>query len=427
MYSGYPQSVLKKVDVIEHKSGFRIFLYDKEGRRSNYAAIGTNCGSIYTKFEYDCEEFTAPLGAAHFLEHQMFESRGENAFKRFVKSGAMVNAYTTLDRTVYYFTGISNLKDNINALLDLVCKTEFTENSIEKEKGIIEQEIKMYQDIPEYRVFYNMLTCMYEGNVSKPIAGTVDSINKITKKDLDNLHKAFYSKKNLVMTVVGDVDRNDLYDIISERFEKGTEDKYGQGIEFVESMDMLGQRKKVENMNLPMPMFCLAYKEKLPNVYENCYGRLNADKKAAVDFLLRIIAGRTSKLYQTLLKKDLVVKDSFYAKCMDGPGFITTIFFGKSKNPEECIKIIKEYISKIKNGQISDYDYDLSLRDIYGELLTRFEDLESIGEMIMDHHFARRNALDYVNFFASDDLYDLLVDVKCDFMDEDRSVVSIIY
>ena len=168
---------------VDHPSGLKIFVYPKENNNSTYAVFGTRYGSIDTCFQSteDREPNKVPAGIAHYLEHKLFESEDGDAFARYAKTGASANAYTSFDKTCYLFSCTENVYESLEILLDFVQSPYFTEQTVKKEQGIIGQEIRMYDDDPQWRVMFNLLRAMYHTHPVKiDIAGTVESIAEIT-------------------------------------------------------------------------------------------------------------------------------------------------------------------------------------------------------------------------------------------------------
>ncbi len=186
---------------VKHKSGLNIYVYEKEGYNSTYAVFGTRYGSINTTFSSNGgEKMTVPDGIAHYLEHKLFECEDGDAFAKYAKTGANANAFTSFDKTCYLFSTTDNFKESLEILLDFVQRPYFTEETVAKEQGIIGQEIKMYDDSPEWRVMFNLLEIMYHNHPVKiDIAGTVESIAKITPELLYKCYNTFYNLTNMAL------------------------------------------------------------------------------------------------------------------------------------------------------------------------------------------------------------------------------------
>lgn len=201
---------------IDHPSGLTILVMPKAGYSSAYALFGTKYGSIDTRFKRSDEaDFTeVPEGIAHFLEHKLFESEDLDAFARYAKTGASANAYTSFERTCYLFSCAGNFKASLEILLDFVQSPYFTEQTVQKEQGIIGQEIRMYQDEPNWQVMFNCLRALYKVHpVRIDIAGTIDSISHITADLLYRCYRTFYNLHNMALAVAGNVTVNEVLEV----------------------------------------------------------------------------------------------------------------------------------------------------------------------------------------------------------------------
>ncbi|MGN1443956.1 MAG: EF-P 5-aminopentanol modification-associated protein YfmH, partial [Acutalibacteraceae bacterium] len=201
---------------INHKSGLKIFVMEKPDYTGAFAMFGTKYGSVDTCFKLKNEaDYTkVPEGIAHFLEHKLFESEDLDAFERFEKTGANANAFTSFDKTCYIFQCADNFSESLEILLDFVKHPYFTEATVQKEQGIIGQEIKMYQDDPDWQVLFNLLRGLYVNNpVRIDIAGTVESIAQINADLLYSCYNTFYNLSNMALAVVGNVTVNQVLEI----------------------------------------------------------------------------------------------------------------------------------------------------------------------------------------------------------------------
>ena len=192
--------------VHEHKSGLKTFVIPKKGYSKKYATFATHYGSINNEFSLGEGEgvIRVPDGIAHFLEHKLFEQEDGSVMDKFSKLGSNPNAYTGFAQTVYLFSCTDRFKDNFELLLTFVQNPHITEESVEKEKQIIGQEIRMYNDNPNWRVFFNLLDAFYEKNPVKiDIAGSIESISKINKNVLYTCYNTFYHPSNMMVLVVG--------------------------------------------------------------------------------------------------------------------------------------------------------------------------------------------------------------------------------
>ena len=200
-----------------HESGLKVLFVKKPGYNKKTAMFGTNYGSIDNVFKVQGsdKEIVVPDGIAHFLEHKLFEQEDGNMLDKFSKLGASPNAFTSFNQTVYYFSCADLFEENFRMLLSYVQNPWLTDENVEKEKGIIGQEIRMYEDNPNWRVFFNLLDCLYVNHpVKLDIAGSIESISKITKELLYDCYHTFYTPSNMVVVVVGDLVPEEVFSIV---------------------------------------------------------------------------------------------------------------------------------------------------------------------------------------------------------------------
>ncbi|MBO4914490.1 MAG: insulinase family protein, partial [Oscillospiraceae bacterium] len=189
------------------ENGLRVCVVKKPGYRKRYAFFATRYGGIDRRFKLGGVWHDTPAGIAHYLEHKMFDTKDGSAMQTLSRYGAEPNAFTANTMTAYYFDCTEHFDENLRILLSFVSVPYFTEESVEKERGIIAQEIRMTEDSPDWRIYKNLLNCLYRTNPARlPIAGTVESIAEITPETLYACHRAFYAPSNMALCVVGDVD-----------------------------------------------------------------------------------------------------------------------------------------------------------------------------------------------------------------------------
>ncbi len=204
---------------VQHKTGLKIVVFRTQGYSTSYAILGVNYGSTNNRFiDKNGKLLDTPLGIAHFLEHKMFENDNKtDTFELFAKTGASANAFTDFEKTAYLFSGAGYLEDNLKILLNFVTHPYFTKETVQKEQGIIAQEIKMYEDSPSWQVFFNAISAMYQMHpIANDIAGTVDSIATITPELLYTCYDNFYSLNNMILTVVGDVNEEKVINLVDK-------------------------------------------------------------------------------------------------------------------------------------------------------------------------------------------------------------------
>ncbi|MBR3737784.1 MAG: insulinase family protein [Eubacterium sp.] len=404
---------------INHPSGLKIFVMPKENYSSAYAVFGTNYGSIDTRFKRsDSEEWTeVPEGIAHVLEHKLFESEELGAFERYAKTGASANAYTSFDKTCYLFQCSDNFKESLKILLDFVQNPYFTAQTVEKEQGIIAQEIRMYLDEAGWMSMFNLLKCFYHNHPVKiDIAGTVESIAQITDKLLYSCYNTFYNLHNMALAVVGNISVDEVLEVCDEylkpcealSIEKSFEDEPREIVKsYIE-----------HNLELSVPVFCFGYKEA-------CVKPLPTFREyIETNILLEVIAGNTSPLYTSLLDNGLI-NSSFSKEYFTGYGFEAIMFEGESENPEAVANAIKEEISRIKKDGIDSELFESVRRSMYGKEIMSFNDIDNIANTFIACDFNKWNMFDAVNIYRDITVSDIEKRLSS-MMDEKYSALSVV-
>lgn len=383
---------------ITHDSGLTIFVYPKQGYKSAYAIFGTKYGSINTCFSLDGgEKITVPDGIAHYLEHKLFESEDGDAFARYAKTGANANAYTSFEKTCYLFSCTDRFDESFEILLDFVQNPYFTAQTVAKEQGIIGQEIKMYDDSPDWRVMFNMLGGMYHNHPVKiDIAGTVESIAEITAEKLYDIYNVFYNLNNMVLCVSGNVTVEQVLktaDKMLKPCEKHTIQNF-----FKDEPREIAQPYVEQNFQVSMPLFNLGFKESSEP--------LDTQQLAQTDILLSLLASPTSRLYRSLMDEKLI-NSSFSYELFDGPGYCAIIFGGESRAPKQAAEMIKSYISKMKNEGIDKEEFEIAQRAVYGDAISSLNNVSSISNAITDHYFGGTELFAYIDAVAQTGIEDV--------------------
>ena len=379
---------------IDHSSGLKIFVMEKPDYSGAFAMFGTRYGSVDTCFRIKGEEsYTrVPEGIAHFLEHKLFESEELDAFERFAKTGASANAFTSFDRTCYLFQCSDNWKENLEILLDFVKAPYFTEETVLKEQGIIGQEIRMYQDDPDWQVLFNLLRGMYHNNpVRIDIAGTIESIAQINADLLYSCYRTFYNNSNMALAVAGNVKKDEVI-AIADKILKKEEPVIFEQIIPVENESVVTDYTE-EKLGVDMPKFAIGFKVK------------NGDESNAKDILLTnlaldILVGKVSPLYCELLEKGLI-NSSFSKEYFTGRGFSCLLISGESNEPLKVKEKIIERAEQIKRSGITQEDFEISLRRLYGRDVFSFNDTDSLANNLVDCYFNGYGLFDTIELYKS--------------------------
>lgn len=386
---------------VNHKSGLTIYVYPKEGFKSTYAIFGAKYGSINTSFVTDSgEQVVVPDGIAHYLEHKLFECEDGDAFLKYAKTGASANAYTSFDKTCYLFSCADNFEESLKILLDFVQEPYFTEETVQKEQGIIGQEIRMYDDDPNWRVMFNLLGAMYHNHPVKiDIAGTVESIAEITPQKLYDCYNGFYNLRNMALVVVGGCAKLDLIMDMADKHLKESPKKDVDSTFPTEPAEVVSDYVE-QKFPVSVPMFHLGFKEAVNKE------RLTNKEMAESAILLFAVASGSSELYQKLEDKGLI-NNSFDYEHFEGPFYSSVFFGGESTNPKEASRVIREYIDALRQTGISPADFEIAKKAVYGEGVSSLNRNETIANIIMDGDFSGREIFNYIEEVKSTTLEDV--------------------
>lgn len=404
---------------IEHCSGLKIYVMPKENYSSSYAVFGTKYGSIDTKFKRsDSDEWTVvPEGIAHFLEHKLFESEELDAFSRYAKTGASANAYTSFDKTCYLFRCSDNFEDSLEILLDFVTHPYFTKETVEKEQGIIGQEITMYYDVAGWMSTFNLLKLLYKNHpVRIDIAGTVESIAQITDKLLYDCYNTFYNLNNMCLAVAGNVTVEQVLGVCDRMLKKAQPLEIERAFE-QEPRAICGDYSEY-NLTMSMPVFSFGYKEDCKN--------LTQDIKAIIEtnILLEILAGDTSQLYNSMFEQGLINTD-FSKEYFIGYGYECIMFDGESNNPEEVARRIKAAVAQLKKNGIDSEQFETVRRSMYGREIMEYNDIDGVANGLISAHFGGYSPFDAMDIFKSVTKEDVEKRL-CDMMKEEYSALSVV-
>ena len=404
---------------VKHPSGLTIFLYPKPDFSTTFAIFGTRYGSIDTCFQRsdEPEPETVPEGIAHFLEHKLFESEEGDAFERYAKTGASANAFTSFESTAYLFSCTDKLEESLGILLDFVQSPYFTEETVQKELGIIGQEIKMYDDDPQWRVLFNTLRGMYHTHpIRQDIAGTVESIAQITPEYLYRCYHTFYNLHNMALVLVGRFDEEQVL-ALCDRMLKPSKSVEVRRIFLPEPETVVTPRSE-EALSVAMPLFQLGYKEAVTR--EN---RSERDV-AAVEILLETMASDASPLFQELLDRGLINEASFSYEYFEGSGYASILFGGESHDPDAVARAIQAEAERLAREGLPEEDFLRAKRSIYGENLAALNSTGSIANALLSMTFKGRELFAYIDALADLSLEEC--QEKLALFREDRRVLSVI-
>ncbi len=402
-----------------HPTGLQVFLYPMKGYSTAYALFGTKYGSIDTCFKTDADaDFVEiPEGVAHFLEHKLFESEEGDAFTLFAQTGASANAFTSFDKTCYLFSCADHFEESLGHLLTFVQEPYFTAQTVEKEQGIIGQEIRMYDDEPGWRVFFNLLTALYHNHpVRIDIAGTVESIAKIDDKLLYRCYNTFYNLNNMVLSIAGNFDVDKAIAIIDQKLKPAKEIQIER--KTVEEPMTVLQHETVQRLEVALPLFHIGFKEKP----EEGLALLKAELETEI--LLKVIAGSGSQLYRRLYDSGLI-NDAFGTEVHSGRGYFSGIFAGESKDPRKVYEEIVKEIAHFRENGLPEEDIERVKRAMYGRSIRGLNDVEDVANLLVSTYFEGVGVFDAVHLIAAVTPEDIAARFASSF-DPERSAISIV-
>lgn len=331
----------KELYVEKLDNGLDIYLLPYEDKKNYYVSYATKYGSDIQTFIVDGEEYTPPLGIAHYLEHKMFEEpSGEDPFTFFSRNGTDVNASTSYDNTQYICFGTKKFKENLKKLIEFVNTPYFTKENVEKERGIITEEIKMYSDIPDYALEMRLRENLYKNNPRKDdIAGTVEEINRITEDDLYRCYNSFYSPSNMFILIVGNFDIDDAMDIIKETL--ATRDSWEvPKVKTKKEPKEVVKKEDTMYADIEIPKLAVGIK-----VAKSCLGLDPINQDLYINMLTNIMFGSSSE-FRERVRSDQILND-IYTEWEDTRDYKTFYLLATSKDPEQLLKEIKYELNHI--------------------------------------------------------------------------------
>jgi len=377
-------------------NGLEVFILPKEGYSRQFAIFATNFGSIDSKFKIpgESEINEVPDGVAHFLEHKLFEEEKGNVFDKFSKLGASANAYTNFTNTAYLFSCTNNFYQSLEVLLGFVQNPYFTHENVEKEKGIIGQEIRMYDDNGEWRSFFNLLQALYHNHpVRIDIAGTVESISKIDKDVLYKCYNTFYHPDNMMLFIAGDVDVNKTIEVIEKNILSETLERPEDIMRFYPDEPKEIYKNRIEqHLTVSQPLFNIGFKDQ-----DVGYGgeRLFI-KDIGTTVLMEMIFGKGSDIYTDLYREGLI-NDTFSFDFNSQIDYSYSILGGESPDPDRVAEILKEKVTGIRPEHLTEKDFYLARNKLLGRYLKNFNSLDHIASNFVAFHFNGINFLEFID------------------------------
>ena len=418
--------VKEKLYMEKLENGLTVMLIPKRGTQKKYMIWGTNYGSNDSTFIVPGEETetTVPNGVAHFLEHKLFEQEnGTNSLDVLTALGVNANAYTTNDHTAYLFECTDNFFPAMDELMDYVQHPYFTDENVEKEKGIIVQEIMMYDDYPDWKVYLNAINAMYHNHPIKiDVVGTIETVNQINKEILYKCYQTFYNPSNMVLVICGDFVPEEMLEEVKKRLINTKANGEIKRI-YPEEPTEIVKEKVEQNLEVSRPIYTIGIKDSREKCSLENKNEI-VKKHIAIEILLNLIIGRSSNLYKKLYQEELTYSqpslDYEFSK-----NYAHILIAGQSKDPEKIYELFKQEVRKFKEQGINVEDFERIKKMIYGGYVKEFNDVSDIARMFLADYFKGINSFDYLEEMESINV-EYLEQVLKNVFREDKMVISIV-
>lgn len=404
------------------ENGLEVIIIPKKNINKKYIMYGTRFGSIDNRFimPKTHEEVFIPDGVAHFLEHKMFEQpNGTNSLDTLMALGIDANAYTTTDHTAYLFECTNHFEEGLDELMDYVQHPYFTNQNVEKEKGIIGQEITMYDDDPGWQLYLGAMDCIYKNNPIKiDIAGSIESISKITPDVLNKCYNTFYNPSNMVIVASGDFEPEELMAKIKQRLIKKEGQEDIQRI-YPEREEKINKKTSKKEMQISMPIFMIGYKDKIVQ------DRKEAVKRhIAIEILLNMLLGESSSLYSKLYKNgDLSIVPDFDYEFSGQYSHI--LISGRAKEPEKIKEELAKEVKNIIANGINEESLERTKKKIYGQYVTEYNNVADIARMFLFDWMKGINSFEYIEAFEKINA-EFVKNILKEAFDEENMILSVV-
>ena len=365
---------------IEHPTGLTVYVFPKK-MTATYALFAVNYGSVDTSLPRDAGGESLPDGVAHFLEHKLFEDEnGEDAFAAFSAYGADVNAYTSYGRTAYLFSTTAHISECLRELLTFVTHPHFTEESVEREKGIIAQEIRMYEDQPWERAYSNMLSALFHSHpIRRRICGSVASIGRITPALLRRAYDAYYRLSNMALIVCGDVTEEEILQTVSETLGECGEVAPAPKREKIYETGGAYRTRVTAKMQVAKPLFCIGIKDDVPQMST----REESRRELAMSLLCELLFSQSGELFESLYEQGIINALNWEYTTVEGAAFVC--LSADSDEPETVLSRLQEYLARIAEKGIDPEEFENARRVRYASEVLLYDSTEGIASALLDY------------------------------------------
>ena len=411
--------IKEKLYIEKIDNGLTIMVIPKKTRKK-YIVWSTNFGSIDNKFYAPGEQVltVVPDGIAHYLEHKLFEQEnGENSLDVLSSIGVEANAYTTNDHTAYLYECTDNFDEALDEFMNYVQNPYFTDENVEKERGIIEQEIMMYDDYPDWALYMNAMKCMYKDNeINIDVAGTKETIAKINKDKLYKIYNAFYKPDNMIIVLSGDFIPEDIIEKIKSKITIKANPIQTKRV-YNKEQEEIVEKYIEKEMNISMQTVLIGYKD-------NDLSEEKVKKDIAIDILGGIIFGKSSSLFEKLYEEGKIFSEPAinyeFSKT-----FAHVLIQFQTNYVDEVLKEISNEIDRLKKDGLDQESFDRNKKRVYGDLIKDYNDVSEIATGIVADYFKNINSFDYFEEFSSINK-EYVESVLKELFVESKKVVSVI-
>lgn len=388
-------NIKEKAYIEKLENGMTIIIIPRHGIKKKYAIWGVHFGSIDNHFKVNDEEVFIPDGVAHYLEHKMFEQPdGSNSLDTLMALGIDANAYTTNNHTAYLFECTDNFYKGLDELMDYVQHPYYTDENVEKERGIISQEIKMYDDDPGWQLYMGVLDCLYKENPIKiDIAGTVESISEIDKDVLYKCYNTFYAPNNMVLAVCGDFKPEEILEEIKKRITFSNKQDKVERI-YPDKENGINKKYNEKQMNVSIPMFAIGFKDEAGQNEEV------VKKQITIEILLNMLIGASSDLYKKLYEEGMLLGEPDFDYEFASI-YSHVLILGQSKDPKKILEELKDAIEKYTKEGLNEEHFNRIKKKIYGNYVVEYNNISDVARMFMSDYIKEINCFDYIEEFKT--------------------------
>lgn len=403
-----------------HPSGLDVYLLHKKDFSRKYAYFGTRYGSFNNCFTHEGKRYCMPKGIAHFLEHKIFEDPNATVFDVFAGLGASVNAYTSFNSTVYHFSTVDNYEANLAELLKFVQRVNLTEENVEKEKGIIVQELKSYEDEAEYVIYFNLLKCLYGTHpIRYDVGGDEENVLSTTMEQLQTCYDAFYAPGNMILLVAADIEPEDLVKLIDENLSESFKAKSAAVKDpIVEERTEVHERYMTMEADISTIMFELGVKGRVDFTEE----KELLEVAIAMKVLLDVHFGKSSDFYAALYNEGKI-NSSFGMDFAFGEGYAYYTFGGETEDPDYVVNKIKEEVNRIIENGVDQEGFERIKRKMFGRLISAANSMQYLTSAFLNYYMKGMDLFRYLKVMHGANAETAVQYLKDTFKDSQMSIV----